>query len=623
MYRLFVLLLVYALLRIAFVVYNFKLLGAPLGNALVEVFLGGFRFDLSILVYINALLVLLHLLPFTFRFTRGFERMIKWLFYLLNIPFLVLAISDIVYFPFTLKRLTSDLTGMTVDLVDQLMSYIIGFWYVVPIVIAAIVLLEWLYRKGPRLLNANRFNVVAQVVIMIFGFGLWLLAARGGLQVKPLSPIDAAAYANTQLAPAVSNSPFTFLYSLTKQKLPERDYFTTADAQQHFNIVKQPTQANDLSRRDPYGGGNKKMNVVIIVLESFSREYLKRFGNKDNLTPFLDSLYEVGFGCDNAFANAKHSNEGIPAVFASLPTLMDESFISSVYQQNDFNGIGTLLKPLGYSTAFFHGAHNGTFNFDKFAERAGFDKYYGKNEYPDQNDYDGQWGIWDEPFLQFVSNTLTQTQEPFCAGVFTVSSHYPFKLPEPYKTAYKNLGSHPLHPCIRYTDHALQKFFESASKESWFNNTLFVITADHTSQANADAYNTPLGTYRIPIVFYAPGFQFKGNVQRAAMQVDILPSVMNLIPSTKPFVSFGQSVFDSTSVSFAYQFHSGVYQACDDSIFVQFDGSKTLAQYNYQRDPLLSKPLKENQSGELLNRLKAVVQQYNDAMNEDRLTVHR
>ncbi|HZF99745.1 MAG TPA: LTA synthase family protein, partial [Chitinophagales bacterium] len=533
-----------------------------------------------------------------------------------NVPFLILAVSDIFYFPFTLKRTTSDLTGMTVDLVDQLMSYLKGFWFVVPALLLLIASVEVMYRRGPQLKNIPG-NIASQIALLLVTAGLWVLAARGGFQVKPLSPINAAAYASTQLSPAVTNTPFTFLFSLTKSKLPQRDYFTEQKAATLFNVNK------NFSTNPSASLSTKPLNVVIIVLESFSREYLERFGNLHNLTPFLDSLYEIGYGCDNAFANGKHSNEGIPAVFASLPTLMDESFISSAYQQNEFNGIASLLKPLGYQTAFFHGAHNGTFNFDKFAQRAGFDRYYGKDEYPDQSDYDGQWGIWDAPYLQFVSNTLTQTKEPFCAGVFTLSSHYPFRLPTPYYAQFKNIGTHPLHPCIRYTDLALQKFFETASQQSWYNNTLFVVTSDHTSQADDPSYNTPLGTYRVPLVFYAPGYDSKGNLSRASMQVDVMPSVLEKLGYTGPFVSFGQSVFDSTAHSFAYQFRSGVYQACDDSVFVLFDGTNALAYYNYREDPLLKKPISTKPPEELINRLKAVVQQYNAAMNKNKLSVER
>jgi len=608
-YRLCVMLLIYTAVRAAFVVYNYQLLSAPGIPELVRAFVGGLRFDWSILMYVNALVVLLHVLPFRFRFRRWYRSLLKWVFYLCNVPMLVIALVDIAYFPFTLKRATADMTGMAGDLPAQMMSYLRGYWFMFPCLAVLLLVVEALYRVGP-VVREHALNPVAQWVLFLLAVGLWVLSARGGWQLKPLSPINATEYASPQLAPAVTNTPFTFLYSTTKKKLPERRYFTNDDARRYFDIHHNP-KPNLVPN---------KMNVVVIVLESFSREYFKRFGGTYNITPFLDSLYSISLGCDNAYANAKHSNEGIPAVLASLPTLLDESFISSVYQENAFTGLGSLLKPYGYSTAFFHGAQNGTFNFDKFTARAGFDKYYGKNEYPNQSEYDGQWGIYDEPYLQYVNQQLSKTQQPFCAGIFTLSSHFPFNLPEPYKTMYRNVGTHPIHPCVKYTDHAVMEFFKAASQEPWFNNTLFVITADHTSQASKPEYNTPLGTYRIPIIFYAPGTNLRGTVKRAAMQVDIMPSIADFLKLPAPYVAFGQSVFDSTASSFAYQYRESIYQACDDSMFVQFDGERPIAVYNYRRDSLLHKRLTTKAlDGVLLNRLKSVIQQYNAAMNGNKL----
>ncbi len=125
------------------------------------------------------------------------------------------------------------------------------------------------------------------------------------------------------------------------------------------------------------------------------------------------------------------------------------------------------------------------------------------------------------------------------------------------------------------------------------------------------------------MLFFAPGVGLRGTVERASMQVDIMPSVADFLNIPTRYVSFGQSVFDSTAVSFAYQYRESVYQACDDSMFIQFDGEKPIAVYNYKRDPLLQNPLATEAFDDvLLNRLKAVIQQYNAAMNANKLTIN-
>ena len=172
-----------------------------------------------------------------------------------------------------------------------------------------------------------------------------------------------------------------------------------------------------------------KKNVFVIILESFSSEHIgaltHQIGNKNtDFTPFLDSLAEKSLVFEG-FANGKRSIEGIPAILASLPTWMTEDFITSQYSSNKFNSLASILKAEGYNTSFFHGGKNGTMGFDAFSKSAGFEFYYGKNEYPDQSDFDGSWGISDEPYLQYIAKTLNTTPEPFlgsCIYAFVASS---------------------------------------------------------------------------------------------------------------------------------------------------------------------------------------------------------
>jgi phosphoglycerol transferase MdoB-like AlkP superfamily enzyme len=162
-----------------------------------------------------------------------------------------------------------------------------------------------------------------------------------------------------------------------------------------------------------------------------------------------------------------------------------------------------LLKCKGYGSAFFHGGINSSMGFSAFAAQAGFDKYYGKDEYNNDRDYDGIWGIWDEEFLQFFAEKLNDMPQPFCTAVFTLSSHHPFKLPQRHESRFPE-GSDPLTKCISYTDYALRRFFETAQTQSWYANTLFVITADHASHPLHAEYETSVGQMSVPIIYFAP-----------------------------------------------------------------------------------------------------------------------
>jgi phosphoglycerol transferase MdoB-like AlkP superfamily enzyme len=181
--------------------------------------------------------------------------------------------------------------------------------------------------------------------------------------------------------------------------------------------------------------------------------------------------------------------------------------------------------------------------FDLFSSNAGYDHYFGRDEYDNEDDYDGNWGIWDEQFLQYYSRTMSEMKQPFFTSVLTLTSHDPFRVPDQYKSLPK--GPLPVQQCISYTDMALQKFFKTASAESWYNNTLFVITADHCSlmtEDNRDHQN--LGFYAVPIVFFAPGdSNLIGDTRAISQQIDILPSVLDYLGYEEPFFAFGNSVF--------------------------------------------------------------------------------
>jgi phosphoglycerol transferase MdoB-like AlkP superfamily enzyme len=345
-------------------------------------------------------------------------------------------------------------------------------------------------------------------------------------------------------------------------------------------------------------------------------------GNPNSdFTPFLDSLAEKCL-VYNGFANGKRSIEGIPAILASLPTWMPEEFITSQYASNKFNSLASLLKTEGYNTSFFHGGKNGTMGFDAFCNSAGFDSYYGKNEYPDKADFDGSWGIWDEPYLQYIANTLNQTKQPFMGAVFTLSSHHPYKVPEKYKNKFRK-GKLEIQETIMYTDYALQKFFEKASTMPWFQNTIFVITSDHTSEAVQPYYQSRVGQYAIPIFFYEPQNGVSGHKYILAQQTDILPTLLDMLHFPKPFMAFGGSLLRENEPRFSLSYLNRNYQLIQDGYTWQTDHTISYALYNLKSDSLLINnlyPEQHNTANQRDKLLKSVLQQYNNRMIENKLS---
>jgi phosphoglycerol transferase MdoB-like AlkP superfamily enzyme len=260
--------------------------------------------------------------------------------------------------------------------------------------------------------------------------------------------------------------------------------------------------------------------------------------------------------------------------------------------------------------------------FQAYAKIAGFDDYFGFEDYPNKHDFDGTWAIWDEGFLQFFASEMGKMKQPFVTSVFTASSHHPFHLPEQYKDKFPQ-GKHPIQQCIAYSDYSIRQFFQKVSQYDWYNNTLFVIVADHSHTPIRDEYFTGLGRYSIPILLYHPGSELRGLVDSIPVQqTDIMPSVLSYLNYDKPFFAYGQDVF-TTKVAdkFVINYNNGIYQLVKGDFLQQFDGEKTRAVYNYKTDTLLRNNIIGQVDGqdETETLTKSVVQQYIVRMTENRL----
>jgi len=545
--------------------------------------------------------------------------MLAVLFYVINSIAILSNCADFVYFKFINKRSTADLFRLIsagTDFLNLLPTFIKDYWYILLIWLSLIVLMVYLYRKTLRqqasVIKYKLLDYVTQSILWIVSLGLSVIAFRGGAQLRPIMIINAAEYSTAKNIPLIINTPFSIITTIQAQGINESHYFSDNEVEKLYSPLHVYKKENK---------SFNKMNVVVIIMESFSKEYIGSLNNNEGYTPFLDSLISQSLVFDNAFANGKKSMEGIPAVVASIPAWMTEPFITSNYGSNRINSLASVLKKEGYKTSFFHGGVNGTMGFNSFAKLAGFDDYYGKNEYNNDADYDGNWGIWDEPFFQYFAKQLNQMQQPFFSAFFSLSSHHPFLVPEKYKSMFKD-GPLEIDKSVRYSDYALRKFFETASKMPWFDNTLFIITADHTGISSDQVYSNRVGMYRIPIVFYKKDSDFKGVDHTLIQQIDIMPSILDYLNYNEPFFAYGESAFKNDKKRFTVNYIDGVYQILDSTYVLQFDGNKPMALYNYKKDNVLSQNKIDAEpvvSNHLESQLKATIQTYNSTMIHNKM----
>ena len=615
--RLAILLLLYSLCRALFYFFNADLFPPILFSEGCWIFIYGIRYDVSAIIVLNSLFIVLHLLPNKYWETKFYQTILKIFFYLVNIVALIFEASDFAYFKYSFKRITSDIVFMEHDAPTLMPAFIRDFWYLLLMVASMFLFAEFLYRKTFNRLDWNfnfrkfsRVKLISTLLVVSFLF----IAARGNISKQSLTPNSGDSHFPVSLNALAQNTSFTLLYSLEHKKLEEKKYLTDEKAKQYCNII----QSFNGKPASIYNPEKKKLNVVVIILESFSREYSGFLNGNDGYMPFLDSLMQQGMVFTNGWANGKKSIEGIPAILSSVPGLVNEPLLNyGSYPDLKMNSIASYLKEDGYSTAFFHGGSNGTMNFDKYILNSGFDKYFGKNEYPNQADDDKVWGIFDEPFFQYFSNKLNEMPQPFLGAIFSLTSHHPFTIPSKYNGKFKQ-GNEPIEEVIQYTDLSLREFFKTASQQSWYNSTLFVITADHTGPTSDEFYKTRVGMYRIPIILFQPENNLlMGRNDEVVQQTDILPTVLNFVGYDKSFVSYGHDMFSNETERATVNSLGNIFQIMNDRYSLLYDGEKAVELYDYIRDPLLKNNLVNEQkqiTEKLTNQIQAYIQVFNSSI---------
>ena len=605
---------------------SWSLAGSMLRGALV--------FDTSALLYVNALWLVLTLLPWHGKETFGFHRAMRWLFVVTNAIAAASNLVDSVFFQYTGRRTTVTVFnefGAEGNITSIILTEAVRHWYLV----LAFVVLVWLLwrcfvmpRQGvrPPLWRYYATQAVALLVLT----SLAIIGIRGSATAgtRPITISNANQYVNRPVeATVVLNTPFSLIRSIGKNAFVTPHYMSPDEMERTFQPIVHPV-TDSLS--------HPGKNVVILIVESMGKEYIGSLnpqldgGSYRGYMPFVDSLLQRSLTWQYSYANGRISMDAMPSILAGLPMMVEPFFLTPA-SLNDVRGISAMLRDQGYETAFFHGGHNISMGFSAFAHSIGFEHYYGLDEYCQSDDYggmddfDGKWAIWDEPFLQFMLDEMDELHEPFMVSAFTASSHHPFNVPEQYRDSLRDEGGQPIHKCVRYTDMALRRFFERASHEPWYQNTIFVLVADHTNQASHPQYLTDLGLYSIPIIFYAPDGSLPTGVRRDAIaqQVDITPTLLHLLGYKRPFVSFGSDLLSTPpEQTWAMNYNNGVYQYLRGDLMIQFDGQRTTAVYNYRTDPLLRNNLLGTvKVDSMQHTLQAIIQQYMSRMNENRLVL--
>ena len=623
---------VYFLARIIYLTINYSYFYQDLTLVhLFELLGAGLVFDTSAILVTNIPYIVLMLLPWHGKERPAYQQFCRWVFVIVNSLALAINLIDACYFRFTMRRTTTTVFSEFANeqnLGSIFFTETLNHLYLVFLFAFVAWGLYQLARYSTLRHDSLRWwhYDVAMLLSLAFVAPFVVAGIRGGFAtaVRPITISNANQYVNRPIEAAlVLNTPFSLYRPIGKDVFSVPDYFASEqELEAHYSPVHRPAS-----------GIMEKKNVVVLIVESFGREYIGALNpclddsQYKGYTPCIDSLIARSITFSHTYCNGRKSIDGMPSILSSIPMFIEPFFLTPA-SMNHVSGLASILGGEGYQTAFFHGAQRGSMGFQAFARSTGFKDYYGREDFSrdkrfgGEQEFDGTWAIWDEPFLQYYCAKMSEMKEPFMTAVFTASSHHPYAVPEKYRERFPEEGIE-IHKCIRYTDMALGKFVRSASRQPWFKNTIFVLTSDHTNLSDHDYYQTDLGGFCSPIIIYEPGItDLQPAVQdKIAQQIDILPTVLGMLHYPKPYFAFGIDVLNTPAEdTWAVNYLNGIYQYVKHGHVLQFDGQRTRAVY-----ALTDSLMKHNLVGScpdqesMEHELKAIIQQYMARMTQDRL----
>ena len=622
-YRMLVTLMALSISRWMLYLFNQQFFHQLAPGEALALYFSGMRFDLPIVFGINLPVILYYCFPSRRIYNKVGQKVIDILYILLNALAILLNFIDIVCFHFFAKHITIDfikVLGQSDEVSFGVLKQVFfDYWYLLVIYLLFLSIIIVVARNTPLKPHEkeapSRWKL-RQYISLIVMLLLSAIGLRGGLQAKPVNMQTAMEYTDPQNAPILLNTPFCLI--------TEQDKTISLKSGQPLEAlhIHDNLQANRFLSCDSLNRDSLPDNLMLIILKNMGQEMIGYYNpdRRYSLTPFMDSLFAHSLTF-NGMSNSRRSNEVLPALLASIPSLMENDFVRSAYADNDFDAFGQRLAKHGYNTIFMHGGKNGVQGFDVFSHRAGFKNYFGRIEYGEDSDYDGQWGIYDGPFLQYAVQTLNRVHEPFATALYTLSSRYPYKVPHDFELPEESYYWTGFEKTVYYTDCALRDFFHAASKMKWYDHTLFVITADcSNSEHFLSRYCNVWGMYSIPIVFYHPNKIEPKRCEEIAQQIDLGPSILSALQVNDTLFSFGRNLFDTLSEPAFISYFNLTYQYCDGNYLVQSDGENSFGIYK----PMIDPELKDNlidllQCPDIFEKLHGFLSDYYNRMINNEL----
>lgn len=528
------------------------------GLELLNAFGRGLRFDLSIIMLVAGGPLLMLLLPFRFAQHRLWAGFWTGSSLVLLAGFGFLLAADLVYFGFVHRHVGPEITTLSADPGLMLDMATGSYAWVLALYAAGCALLFWL---GRRLFRHRE----SQPVRFLPGLAVFLLAAvsaaalaRGGIYNKAIDVVDAFADSRPEAAYLSLNGPFAMAHSLKNSSAVNAEFFPWPEAVARTrNAVLAPGErslAGDdypLLRARSGASRGRRPNVVVFMLESWDAAHVDATRRAMGLpgfgvTPNFDALAQQGLLFTRFYANGERSMDGLAALVAGIPTLPGTAYIGMGMEQNRMAYLGDMARQEGYETVFLQSSKRSSFHVDAIATMAGFSTYLGAEDIPatGHSASTTERGAWDYDTFHEANRRFAAANKPFVGFIFTASTHLPFQSPgERWQKFAPDTLEHRFLNSLYYADWALGEFFKEARQAGYYDNTIFILTADHVSGFAGKAGDVP-SMHHVPLLVIAPGLKPGVNAGTGG-QVDVIPTLAELADWRAPHAGIGHSLLDA------------------------------------------------------------------------------
>ena len=355
---------------------------------------------------------------------------------------------------------------------------------------------------------------------------------------------------NAYVNELAGNGLYELFAAYRNNELDYDQFYKRIDSKEAFSLVHQLLKTSDaefvgsneesIYRQISNVGAEKRLNVVLISVESFSADFMASFGNQQGITPFLDSLAQRSLLFTNLYATGTRTVRGLEALSLCVPPTPGQSIVRRPHNEELFS-LGKVFNEKGYESKYIYGGYGYFDNMSYFFGNNGY-TVVDRSAIDDEDiDYENVWGVADENLFELAIKEMDKgsTEKPVFAHIMTTSNHRPYTYPD----GRIDIPSHTSRQgAVKYTDYAIGKFIKESSRKPWFNNTLFVIVADHCA-SSAGKTELPVNKYHIPMLIYAPSHITPGRMERLMSQIDIGPTLLGLLNFSYASKFYGYDMF--------------------------------------------------------------------------------